>query len=230
MVNIFGLSISIENITTGAVFCLIGIIAAIIIYLKSKKQTREILARLKRIEEAQGISIEAADLPTAPKPVRTPFAKGLEAMEDYRWSEAIDHFIEALEHADDRQRAALYNLIGLCHYTPGRLDDALASFKEVLDIAKKIDYPEAIAAALGNIGLIYQTRGESLLRSGSPATAKDELDEALEYFEKSLKISEEIGAKETSANQLGNIGNVYVLKGDKQKALEYLNQALALFK
>lgn len=45
-----------------------------------------------------------------------------------------------------------------------------------------------------------------------------------------MKLEREIGNKEGEAQALGNIGLIYDTKGDIDKALDFLNQALAIFK
>jgi tetratricopeptide (TPR) repeat protein len=69
---------------------------------------------------------------------------------------------------------------------------------------------------IGNIGLIYWTKGD--------------LDKALKYHEEALKLDREMGNKQGEAQDLGNIGLIYAKKGNKEKALNYYNQSLALFK
>jgi len=56
-----------------------------------------------------------------------------------------------------------------------------------------------------------------------------ELDKALEFAEKALKLYEELGKKEGMASQLGNIGAVYRIKGELDKALEFAEKALKLY-
>ena len=46
--------------------------------------------------------------------------------------------------------------------------------------------------------------------------------QALEYYQKSLKIKEEIGSKQSIAVTLSNIGNVHMSKGDYAVALEFI--------
>ena len=55
-----------------------------------------------------------------------------------------------------------------------------------------------------------------------------EINKALKYFEKALKLNEDLGNKEGMAIGLGNIGIVYQIKGELDKALEYYGKALKL--
>jgi len=56
----------------------------------------------------------------------------------------------------------------------------------------RIELNDRIAFVIGNIGIVYLTKGE--------------LDKALEYYKKALKLEEELGNKKGIANYLGNIG------------------------
>jgi protein O-GlcNAc transferase len=56
------------------------------------------------------------------------------------------------------------------------------------------------------------------------------LDKAVEYYQKALKLMEDLGSKEGMANAYGNLGNVYQLKGDKTEAKRYYQMSLNLFK
>ncbi len=67
---------------------------------------------------------------------------------------------------------------------------------------------------LNEVGIIFYRLGE--------------LDKALEYYGKALKLDEELGRKEGMAANYGNLGNVYRIKGDLDKALEYYEKALKL--
>jgi len=46
-----------------------------------------------------------------------------------------------------------------------------------------------------------------------------EINKALKYYEKALKLDKELGSKEGIAADLGNIGNVYQIRGELDKAL-----------
>jgi tetratricopeptide (TPR) repeat protein len=108
---------------------------------------------------------------------------------------------------------AVINSIGMQAYTWGELEQALYAWNHLLERTKDKD-KKCESIARGNIGKLYRIKGE--------------LDNALEYYGKALKLDEELGRKEGIANQLGNIGIVYQIKGELDKALEYYGNALKL--
>ncbi|NAT10912.1 hypothetical protein C4E22_05120 [ANME-1 cluster archaeon AG-394-G06] len=145
------------------------------------------------------------------------------------------------------------NSIGSQACTWGELEQALYAWSHLLERTKDKDKKwESIAR--GNIGILYQIKGEldkaleyhgkalkldeelgrkeglaaGLVNIGTVYQIKGELDNALKYYGKALKLNEELGRKEGLAAGLGNIGNVYGIKGELDKALEYHEKALKL--
>lgn len=96
---------------------------------------------------------------------------------------------------------------GYVYFRMGNYPKALASYKEGLDLAEKIDYKLGIANLLIKTGYIYHDN--------------DDIITALQYYQKSLKIYEEIGDLEGIGNIYNEFGNIYSLKGDHEKALDY---------
>ena len=72
----------------------------------------------------------------------------------------------------------------------------------------------ALGRALNNIGYISDNQGD--------------VQKALEYYHKSLRIQEEIDNKYGIAMGLNNIGSVYNNQGDITKALEYFQKSLKI--
>ena len=105
------------------------------------------------------------------------------------------------------------NFVGTQTHTWGKLEQALCAWNHLLEKTKGID-KEWESIATGNIGIVYRIKGE--------------LDKALEYHEKALKLNEELDRKRGIANQLENMGIVYRIKGELDKALEYYKKALKL--
>ncbi|MFZ3165998.1 MAG: tetratricopeptide repeat protein [Candidatus Methanoperedens sp.] len=106
------------------------------------------------------------------------------------------------------------NSVGVQCYTWGRIDEANLSWSRILEIAESKD-KEWESTAIGNMGKVYQIEGD--------------LNTALKYFEKSLKLYEELGLKDGIASQFENIGNVNGIKGDLDEALKYFEKALKLY-
>jgi class 3 adenylate cyclase/tetratricopeptide (TPR) repeat protein len=79
-------------------------------------------------------------------------------------------------------------------------------------LAEKIDFPKGAATALKNIGLGYRKQGNNL--------------DALENYNLSLKIFEQLGDNASIANLYNNIGVVYYKQGDDARALENYLQSL----
>jgi adenylate cyclase len=80
----------------------------------------------------------------------------------------------------------------------------------------KNDYAlnKSLSAALNNIAVIYHSEGD--------------LDKALEFNNKSLKIKQDLKDNRGIAASYNNIGMIYKIKGDQSKALENFNLSLKL--
>ena len=96
----------------------------------------------------------------------------------------------------------------------GRLGQAEAMYKRVMEIAKNIGEEEWEPVAYGNLGLIYKTRGE--------------LDKAEKMLKKALEIAEKMGDKERMSINYGNLGLIYQIRGELDKAEQMFNKALAI--
>ena len=70
------------------------------------------------------------------------------------------------------------------------------------------------ASSLNNIGALYYSQSD--------------LPKAIEFYNKSLKIREEIGDKSGIASSLGNIGIIYNDQGDIANALDYYYKSLKI--
>jgi tetratricopeptide (TPR) repeat protein len=147
--------------------------------------------------------------------------------------------------------AAIYLLIGYIYNNKGELDPALDYAKKSLALNKEMNYPTGIAAGLSVIGWIHFNKGDidqamqfldqalGIKEIGNidkfNATSimgriygiKGELDLALKYHKQALTISEAMGYKhpDVAANWV-NIGNIYRMKGDYNKAIEFLKRNL----
>ena len=100
-----------------------------------------------------------------------------------------------------------WNRLGLLCARVGNLDEAITTFERLLELGNNVGDKRVIAMAYGNLGNVYETRGE--------------LAKAEEYHRKSLALNEELGRKQGMANQYGNLGNVYFTRGKLKKAEEH---------
>jgi protein O-GlcNAc transferase len=125
-------------------------------------------------------------------------------------SKALVSYQRALELAPDNMDA--WNSLGHLYQRTGALNKAEEAYLHVLNLADGSEAFQAIA--YGNLGVVYQTRGE--------------LDKAVMYYEKALAIDEALGHQEDMAIDYGNLGVVYQIRGELDKAVMYYEKALAI--
>ncbi len=101
--------------------------------------------------------------------------------------------------------------LGIAYYQTGQFDLALDSLKKAEMYATSRRY---LAAAYNWLGMTYDKKGD--------------LDNALFYDEKSLKLAIELGNKKREASDLNNIALIFQEKGEPDKALSYFEKSLSL--
>jgi tetratricopeptide (TPR) repeat protein len=131
---------------------------------------------------------------------------------EYKHDEAEQAYRKALE--CDPGLSDANRLSGNTLYFTGHLDAALSHYRRALELERRLNRPEGMAVDLGNIGIVYNSRGA--------------LDSALVYYRESLALNRQLDQPEGMAEQLGNIGVVYGMRGALDSALVYYRQALAL--
>ena len=188
----------------GIIVGIIGIIVTIAIgvYFGIKALRPKVPLELQRdIEkiktQMEQVALYLDGLPkTKDKNKKALFEKGISLMAQYKYEQAIESFREcsALE-TEESEKVALLILIGNSFYAWNRWDQALGSWKDALDAAEKAKDEEGQAVALGNLGLVYQDKGE--------------WDKAIEFYNKSLKIKEKIGDEHGMAQTFNNLAIVY---------------------
>ncbi len=121
---------------------------------------------------------------------------------------------------DPVSRAIIWNESGMLAMATGDLPAALAHFECVRALAPEIERlsdghgKQSLAAALGNIGLVYRHMGL--------------LEEALQAHQHALEIDRAIGHRRGEANDLANIGLVYKQMGRLEEALQSAQEALEI--
>ena len=186
----------------------------------------EMIEKMEVLEKkVDGLAEYLDGLPQTKNPqLKRLFEKGYALYEDEEYPEAIDTFRACLElKTKDGERLGLLILIGNAYFTLGKLKEAEDHYEEALLIGERIHDQEGKGKALGNIGLIYQVKGD--------------LDRALKYHQgafkihnEAFKIHHEIGFRKGEATALGNIGLIYQAKGDWDQAFKCHQAVLKIYK
>jgi protein O-GlcNAc transferase len=150
------------------------------------------------------------------------------------------------------QDADGWNRVGLLQMRLGELDEAETAFRRVEILG--VEREKVQAAALGNLGLIAQKRGDlnaaedfhkrsltlneaigrktgtahQLGNLGLIAQKRGDLNAAEDFYKRSLALNEAIGRKTGAANQLGNLGTIALERGDLNAAEDFQMRSLAL--
>ena len=117
--------------------------------------------------------------------------------------------------------------IGRVYRSWGQNDKAIENYQQALTIARRLGAEDSIATFLNNIGGVYKSLGQ--------------YDKAIENYQQALVINRKLGKEDGIATGfnyireqggiatgLNNIGNVYHLWGQYDKAIENYQQALAI--
>lgn len=155
----------------------------------------------------------------------------------------------AIEIKDTLGLAKSYNNLGHIYRNHGALDQALEYYVTSENLFRKINDSEGLGSVFNNIGTIYGYKQDHRLAKnyfekaqeifiqrqdperlsgvlnnlGNTLMALGDQDLAMKFFEESLSVSDKIGRK--SPDPLVNIGNLYLIRNDHEKAVAYLNQA-----
>lgn len=135
------------------------------------------------------------------------------ALEYYQKSYVI---LESLN--NQIKMAALHNGIGIVQMFLTDYQRSLESFLKSLKLYEMNGMSESVeaATAIGNIGLVYNRMEKNL-------------ETAIQYHERALKIYRKNGNKLNEANTLSNMANAYDNLGQPQKAIALQQQAYTIF-
>ena len=138
----------------------------------------------------------------------------LEKKGDYDASlEQLEKAMELIGDDINIERGRIKVAEGYANYRVGNLDQALAFFLEGLGIFEELK---------GN----FMDLATGLRAVGNLKFSKGEIDGALEYYGKSLEVSQRIDDNRGTATTLANMGVMTHIKGDLDGAFEYYNKAL----
>ncbi|MFO7557532.1 MAG: tetratricopeptide repeat protein [Desulfobacterales bacterium] len=194
-------------------FIVICILEVVYLYLqteeeKNQKSENAYYQNLQERQELRGLGL--------PRPYidglgQSPLLKhfyiaGRNHEKNNNYQDAVTEYKECSAHpkATPSNRVASNILLGNCYYVLSKLNHAEKHYKEALKLSKDVEDKQEMlrgkSAALGNIGVIYQTEGD--------------LDEAMSYYKDSLSISREIGDRKEETKVLGNIELIYKNKNN----------------
>ena len=143
----------------------------------------------------------------------------------------LDYYFKSLtmhtEIGNKQGMALLLNNIGSVFKTQKDYPKALENYNKSLKLKEEIGDKKGIAISYNNIGFIYKTQALELKEKHAEGW-DSLLKKAVSYYQKSLKMREELGDKRAIANILNNIGVIYDDADDLDKALQYYSKALKL--
>jgi DNA-binding SARP family transcriptional activator/tetratricopeptide (TPR) repeat protein len=111
-------------------------------------------------------------------------------------------------------QAAAQLSLGDVHGRQGRYDDAIAHYRQALQLNRDCGWTDGESAALGNLGNVYWWAGR--------------LPEAADHYAQALALAEATGRVAGQAVNLGNLGAVYWDLGDLERSAEHHRRALHL--
>lgn len=109
------------------------------------------------------------------------------------------------------QRAYSYGWLAYLYEQMSKMDLALDANIEAMESYVAAGDTLGVSISLNNIGLVYLRQGD--------------YKNALEYWEKSLVLAQQINYNSGLGSTYGNIGYMYMEQGDDYKAIEYLKQS-----
>lgn len=141
----------------------------------------------------------------------------LKAIELYTQSLKIREQLE-----DQKAISQSYNNIGGIYHTRGDFEKAIEFYEKSMQIRKELNDEAGIAGLLSNIALIYL---DKIKQNGM---IESEIQLCKEYLTKALEINRKTGNKHAIAITYSNLGELYEVKKQYDKSIEYYEQSLRL--
>lgn len=120
------------------------------------------------------------------------------------------------------------NLQGNIYFSYYDYDMAYSYYNQNLEISRLREDNLSISKALTNIGLIYSSRSNEI------GLAEDSVkylnEQAIEYIKNALLFIKRTNQKQTTAQILSNLADVYRSTGDYEKALVFIKDAMQMSK
>ncbi|WP_428261840.1 ATP-binding protein [Haliangium sp.] len=144
-------------------------------------------------------------------------AGGDKARQRYANQEAVGLYtrgLAMLDRDDGLARLLALHNFGDVLERVGRTDEAVACFREMLELAWLFDNRAKAGAAYGRLGRIHRRTGE--------------YEQAMRYLERAHRLFSGVEDRRGIAGTLDDMGKVHWLRGSYQQALEYYGRALEI--
>ncbi|HLC82747.1 MAG TPA: tetratricopeptide repeat protein, partial [Bacteroidia bacterium] len=136
------------------------------------------------------------------------------------YSEAIKHFLKAIEAGEDAKMygsvSRIYNLVGIIYSNQEKEELSLKYFLKVAEVAEKMNDKQRVAVAYNNIGIAYKGMGR--------------YNDAKAYYLKALKEFEATDFKRGIASVSSNLGIISHILKDDEAALKYYETSISKFR
>lgn len=142
----------------------------------------------------------------------------LQAMQAYKYEEAMDLFLKALTLADSAAIAngQVYAYLAIAHVfnETGNIEKSLQFLERARDVSLTIKDPDNLALVLNALGKAYAAAGQH--------------NEAFESFDDALQLKDRLQQPDLEAEALSNTAQLYALQNDYSNAIDYYKQALSV--
>ncbi|CAF1300973.1 unnamed protein product [Rotaria sordida] len=131
-----------------------------------------------------------------------------------QYDKCQQYFEHLLENPNGEDLSFIYYYLGMSEFNKGNYENALEYYKHSYDMLLITEIPRvgSSACVLNDIGSILSIRGQ--------------YDQALDYYIRALKISQDHSNYPMIAVSLGSIGIIYRIKGEYHRALDYQMRCL----
>ncbi|KPK83917.1 MAG: hypothetical protein AMS27_11455, partial [Bacteroides sp. SM23_62_1] len=134
----------------------------------------------------------------------------------------------------------VYNGMAAIYAEQKFFDKALENYQKKLQIGREMGDLKEVGNTLNNIGIVYlqiasDSLGKILGYNFTDSIVEEPTDkylkiysQALDYYQQSLQIREEVNDRAGLAKTLNNLGTLYMYSGKLNQALEYFERARSL--
>jgi tetratricopeptide (TPR) repeat protein len=144
---------------------------------------------------------------------------GLVYRSQKKWDEAVRFFENAREifhqigDEKEEEEAGVLNNLGTLYQQIGQWEDSGSCLERSREIFERLNNKPGEATALGNLARYYHLY-------------KQDYRQAMELYERAVKIFGDLSYRAEQGDVLHNLGNVYRDQGDQDRAMQYYQRSL----